>query len=197
MISIVRKSILLVLVCLLGQQALASINRAALALAAPSNIFFTEDGSPLSPKLITDFYAVRFHEEKLDAAKMIPTDMQASENQNEVFGKVADQSLSSWFNSDAMRATTLGRAATTVEKELQQEVVIQTKNSVQHKFNFNVQAFQALAQIQYEGFFHSALRYKLAQAKFDLEISQQMFGNKELLLNTTGDASEVAVRWIF
>jgi hypothetical protein len=181
----------------IGQSAFAAINRAVIAISTPSKIFFKDKGAAISPDLISDFHAIRSSQVKLDAAKLIPQDLKPSEDQNDVFSKVADRGLTSWFNSDEMRATSLGKAAKTVEQELQQEVILQTEDLVQHKFNFNVQAFQALAQIQYKGFFNSALRYNLAQSKFDLEVSRQMFGDKELLLSANSDLSQVAVRWIF
>jgi hypothetical protein len=181
----------------IGQSAFAAINRAVIAISTPSKIFYKDQGAAISPDLISDFHAIRFSETKIDAAKLIPQDLKPSEDQNDVFSKVADKSLNSWFNSDEMRSTSLGKAATTVEQELQQEIIIQTEDRIQHKFNFNVQAFQAMAQIQYRGFFNSALRYRMAQSKFDLEISRQMFGDKELLLSANSDSSQVAVRWVF
>ena len=181
----------------------ASINRAAIAIAKPSRIFFGEDGKSLSPELIADFYNVKATEKPLDIAQYIPTDMKPSNDQSEVMSQVADKSMTAFFNSEAVRQTSFGKAATDVEKKLKKEVVIGggDPKAIQHKINFNVQAFQALAQVQYDGFTHAAVKYYLAQSKVGVEVSEKLIGNKDLVLSHTagpqGRTSDLSVRWTF
>jgi hypothetical protein len=181
----------------------ASINRAAIMVSTPSKIFYGEDGTSISPELIANFNHIKTADKPLDASSIIPIDMVASNDQSLVFAQVADRSLNSFLNSQAVRESTVGQAATTVEQKMKQEVIFGGENtaSVQHKLNFSVQAFQTLAQIQYSGYTNAAIKYKIASAQVDVELFEKFSGNRDLVFNHTitkeNRMSGMSMRWNF
>lgn len=181
----------------------ASINRAATSLVAPSKIFYSEDGKSLSPELIANFNLVKFNYKPVDMTQMIPLNMQPSDNSSQVFSQVADRTMTSIWNSEAVRGSALGQAATEVEKQMKAQVVMggNSPESIQHKLNFNMQAFQATAQVQYTGFTNANLKYKVTERKLGLEVFEHMTGNKDLVVSHTITSldrlSEVSLRWNF
>ena len=186
-----------------SMRAPASINRVAISLVAPSRVFYGEDGKSLSPELIANFNLVKLQEKPMDTAQMIPTDMKPSDNSSEVFSKVADKSVASLMNSEAIRETAFGRAATQVEERMKAQVLMggNSPKSIQHKLNFNMQAFQATAQVQYTGFTNANLKYKIAENKLGLEVFERVTRNKDLVMShtisTLNRLSEISLRWNF
>jgi hypothetical protein len=181
----------------------ASINRAALMVATPSKIFYGENGKALSPEMITTFHQVKTRDQTLDISQIIPMDLVPTQDANLVLTQVADRSFSAFWNSEVVQSSSVAQAATVVEQKMKQEVVIGggDPRSVQHKFNFNLQAFQALAQIEYSGFTHAALRYKVAESTLALEIFEKLSDNRDVVLShTTGPesrSSNLSFRWNF
>ena len=185
----------------------ASINRAAIAISAPSKIFYGENGEALSPELIADFNIIRSEEKPFDMAQVIPLNMQPSDSSSQVFSQVADKGFSSLFASERFRSSGLGRMTTEAQEKMQTEVVLggsadeNGKASTQHKLNFNVQAFQGLAQMQYSGYTEAAVKYKIAQSEVDFEISEKMGGHKNLVFSHSvspeNRLSQVSVLWVF
>ncbi len=186
-----------------SSRAPASINHAAIMVATPSKIFYGEDGTSISPELIANFNQVKANDKPLDVVLFIPLDMQPTNDAASVMAQVADRSMTSLLNSESVRQSTVGQAATTVEQKMKQEVVIggSDPQSVQHKFNFNVQAFQALAQVQYTGYTNAAIKYKIAESKVAIEMFKRFYGNRDLVFSHTmgreNRISEVSVRWTF
>jgi hypothetical protein len=172
-------------------------------MAAPSKIFYGNDGAEISPELIANYNQVKSNDKPLDMRLIIPLDMQPSSDSSAVMAQVADRSMTSFLNSSAVRESTVGRAATTVEQKMKQEVVFGSNDSksIQHKLNFNLQAFQALAQIQYTGYTNAAIKYKIAESKVALEMFEKFYGNHDVVLSHTigrdNRVSELSVRWTF
>lgn len=180
-----------------------SINRAVILVTEPSRVFYGQNGKSLSPELIANFNSVKSTEKPIDTATYIPMDMPASGDSSFVFNQVADKSLGTILNSEAVRMSSVGRAATEVENNMKTEMVIGggSPKSLQHKLNFNVQAFQALAQVEYTGFTNAAVKYKVAENKVGLEVFEKIMTNKDLVLSHTASpadrVSEVSMRWTF
>lgn len=185
------------------QRAPAAINRAAIAIVKPSKIFYGEDGMAISPEMIANFNVIKHEEKPYDMAALIPLDMKPTDNSSEVFSQVADKSMTTILNSEAVRGTSLGRAATEVEQKLKTEVTIggNEPKSIQHKFNFSAQAFQATAQVLYTGLTNAALKYKVAEQKLGVEVFEKVTGDKDLVMSHTmtpdDRLSEVSLRWNF
>ena len=172
-------------------------------VSKPSKIFYGDDGEPISPELIANFNQVKASEKPWDPQEMIPIDMQPTNSASQVAAQVADRTATTLWNSPTIRESSIGHAATTVEETLKQEVVLgdSRPQSIQHKFNFNVQAFQTLAQIQYSGFTNAAIRYKITESKFAFELFEKITGNKDLVVSHTigreDRLSAMSVRWTF
>jgi hypothetical protein len=183
----------------------SSINRAAITVSTPSKVFYGENGQALSPELIANFYQIKATEKPLDMAELIPMDMQPSNNSTQVFTRVADRSLTTFLKSEAVRESTLGQTATAVQQKMKQEVVLGDGSgdpkAVQHKLNFNLQAFQAMAQVEYSGLTNAALKYKIAENKIALEVFEKISNNKDFVVSHSVSSadriSEVAFRWVF
>jgi hypothetical protein len=178
----------------------SAINRAVLVLVKPSKFFGNNQEPSLSPELIDSYNKVKAREKPFDVQTVIPTSLAPTDNSNAVFSKIADQSISSFFNSAQVRATPFGKTATTVEQKMKQDLVVQS-GETQHKFTFQVQAFQALAKIDYTGFTNARLKYEGHSAAIGLEVFEKITKDKELVLeqlNKPDDrVSSVNVRWNF
>ncbi|MEZ0391907.1 MAG: hypothetical protein ACAH59_06810 [Pseudobdellovibrionaceae bacterium] len=181
----------------------ASINRAAQTVAAPSKIFYGENGTSISPELIANYNHVKASEKPIDISSIIPLDMKPTHDSAAVFSQVADQSLTTLFNSPELRESSIGQTATAVEQKMKQEVVIGSEDpeSTQHKLNFNVQAFQATAQVQYTGLTNAALKYKIAKNELAMEVFEKVASNQDVVLShsisSADRVSEVSFRWSF
>lgn len=181
----------------------ASINRAALTVASPSKIFYGENGKSLSPELIMSFNRIKASEKPFNIAEHIPMDMKPTHDSLEVLSQVADRSLTTFFNSPSVRGSSFGQTATAVEEKMNQEVLIggDGPQSIPHKLNFNLQAFQALAQLQYTGITTAALKYKIAENKMALEVSEKVALNQDFVVSHTMSSSDqlsqVSFRWSF
>lgn len=181
----------------------SSIDHAVMALTQPSKIFYGVDGETISPELIATYNAVKAQEKPLNMCDYVPTDMTATANSGLIFSRIADKSASTYFGSAAFRSMPIGGAATQMEKSMKADVVLggNSPEEIQHKFNFNVEAFQALAKIQYTGITNAAIMYYAFQSKMSLEVSEKVFGSKDLVLaqdfGHSDSLSRVSFRWGF
>jgi hypothetical protein len=177
----------------------SAINRAVIVMSKPSAIFGSN--IDIAPELLSSYNAVRASEKPFNAAQVVPMDMKPSENSNEVFSKVADQSLSSFFNSPEMRASPIGQTATEVEKKMKQDVSLGGSGTVEHKLSFQVQAFQGVAQMDYTGFTHACLKYQASESSVGVEIYEKVAGARDLILGhvdkPTDHLSTLSMRWNF
>lgn len=186
--EIKNRVLLALLVCLasLAQNAQAAINRRG-----------------ISDQLIADFYAVKSREVPLDTAQVIPLDMQPTGNASLVLSRVADKSLTAFVNSDQFKSSSLGKTSSEVQEKMQTEMVVggSEPQSTQHKFNFNFQVFQAVAQMKYSGFTNLTVNYKPTNSELNFEISEKLDSSKDLVFDHIASAdhttSQVGVRWTF
>lgn len=179
----------------------AMINRAAVAIAKPSRIFYGSDGQEISPDLITTYNSFKHDVINFDVSKVISTNMQPSNDSSAVFAQIFDRSASYVVSRPEFRNTSLGRTTTQVEHAMKQEVVVNTDPSgVQHKVNFNIQALQTCAQLQYSGVMKAAVKYTISNSTLGLEVAEKVFSNKDLVLSQSYGSqrvSEVSLRWSF
>lgn len=157
----------------------------------------------LSAQLVHDYQTLKSQEKSLDVAKFVPMNLTPTENSGLVFSKIADHSMQSLMNSPEFKNTRFGQTASTVEHSLKQEVVFggQEENGVKHKINFQVQAFQAAATIDYTGYTNARLTYQASTADLGLEVYKKLNSKRDLVLshNMRPDQrlSQVSVRWNF
>ncbi|UOF00034.1 hypothetical protein [Bdellovibrio reynosensis] len=138
-----------------------------------------------------------------DVAKVVPTDLKAGASQETVISRIADRGISLWFNSAAMRATTLGRIAETTQEKLKTDVELPaaSEEGVSHKFSFKIEAFQAMAKLEYTGWLKAAINYDAKIAETDISIKEKIFANKDLTLSHKGNSKQalsmIGVAWTF
>lgn len=178
----------------------ASIDRAVMAFAAPSKVFYGKDSDMISPEMIATYNKIKSSETHIDAQKFIPLDFQPGCTSATVMSRVADKSLQTFFSSQTFKQTPLGVASHQVEEAVKTDVVInQTESTgVQHKFQISLQAFQNYAQIQYTGFGKAAFKYYLDQSKnrLSFEYTENITNKQKFIFSHTqkrlDDMSQVA-----
>lgn len=135
-----------------------------------------------------------------DVEKIIPTDLQQTDDINLVAAKIADRSIQTWFNSAAVQSSPLGRTAKTVQQKMTTDVTLKSDEpqAVEHKFSFQVLALQAMAKVQYTGWLNAVFNYDAKAAASMVEFSEKVF-NKDLFVNhsssSNGDVSSVGIKW--
>lgn len=153
------------------------------------------------PDVIQSYKQVKAQMKPLDFTEVVPLDMVASDDSNHVFALIADHSLTSFFNSSAMRATPMGQAATQVEQKMKQDLVIANQGQLQHKITVNVQAFQTLARIDYSGFTKASLQYQARDSSLNFEVSEKITRTRNLIIGhlqkPSDRISSLSVHWNF
>lgn len=175
------------------------------SLATPSKIFFGQSGDPLPPDLIAIYHSVKEQEaaaEHFQTADIIPLSLQPTENMSDVMKKIADRSTGTLLNSKSFRESSVGQTTTKVENTMKKEVVIHSDEptAVQHKINFNYQAFQSEARVQYTGFANASMIYKVSEESLGLEVAEPV-GHQDLVVShkvsPQDKFSQVSLRWSF
>ena len=171
----------------------AAIPRDLIQMQKPASAAF-------SPDLIASYNYVKSTQKPFDITQVVPLDLQPTDDSNSVFSKVADQSLSSIFNSPELRQTPFGQTATQVEEKVRQDVVM-NQGGIQHKLTFQVQAFQSVARLDYKGYTNASLKYKASESSMALEVWEKITRTRDVILShiTKPDdrLSSVAMRWNF
>jgi hypothetical protein len=123
-------------------------------------------------------------------------------SESQVTKQILDNSIRLIWRTSPLRYSSIGQAAQKVEKTVQVEKVIQSsgeENKVQHKFSFDIQGVQALAQLKYSGWVQAAIRYNARDASSSAEVSERIFHDKDLTLSQTVTAyeatSQVSLSW--
>jgi hypothetical protein len=172
----------------------SAVSRDVMRLQKPVSTAF-------SAELISSYNYVKSTEKPFDMVQLVPTDLSPTSDSSAVLSQVADRSLSTLLNSSEMRATPIGRTATSVEQKMKQEVVVSGGGPVQHKFTFQVQAFQAIARVDYKGFANASLKYKASESSLALEIWEKVTRTRDLVVSHISKpqdrVSSVGMRWNF
>lgn len=135
-----------------------------------------------------------------DVAKVIPLDFKEGESQSTVLTRIADRGFSLWFNSSAIKSSAVGRMAETAQEKLKTDVVVPASSSggVSHKFSFRLEAFQALAKIEYTGWLNASLKYDAKSSQTGVFFTEKIL-EKDLVVSHTAnreqDLSMVALAW--
>lgn len=135
-----------------------------------------------------------------DVEKIIPTDLQATDDMSKVATRIADHTLQTWFNSAAVKGSVFGRTATTVQQKMATDVTVKSDEpqAVEHKFSMQLLALQAMAKVQYTGWLNAVFNYDAKAAESMVEFSEKVF-NKDLFVNHISspreDVSTVGIKW--
>jgi hypothetical protein len=139
-----------------------------------------------------------------DIQKVIPQDMQPSSSGGQVAAKILDRSVNSYFNSDAMRRTDIGRTATTVEKSMATDVSFggQQPESIHHSVKFAIQPAQTQAKLSYTGVTNADLTYKATSSTANFEVREPVsILSTNLVFNHINSPSDrkdiLSLRWVW
>lgn len=167
-------------------------------MSKPSSVFGSN--IDIAPELLSSYNEAKSLDKPFDVAQVVPLDLRPSDDSNKIFSRVADQSLSSFFNSPAMRASPIGKTATEVEHKMKQDVVL-IHGKTEHKLSFQVQAFQGIARVDYSGLTHACLKYQASESSLGLEVSEKVSRGQDLVVShitkPTDRLSSVSMRWNF
>lgn len=132
--------------------------------------------------------------------KILPKNMTSVDNSQSVVSKIVDNSLMYWWDNSSLKRSAAGRAVTTIEKKMKAEVDLGSSDSeVDHKLSFRVLAAQALAKLEYTGWFKAALNYDARSSTAEAEVLENLQNNKDLVIThsvTRGEnKSQLSLRW--
>jgi hypothetical protein len=132
--------------------------------------------------------------------EIMPKEMDSNESSSTFMSKLMDNSFSYWFNNSGFKDTSVGRAATAVEKKMKADVDLGSdKDQVSHKLSFKVLASQALAKLEYTGWFKAAFNYDARASKAEAELLENLSNNKDLIVShsiTSNESkSQLSLRW--
>lgn len=139
-----------------------------------------------------------------DIGKVIPTDMQDSNDQNAVANRIGDHAIQNWLNSPVMRNSSVGRTAHQVQDAMKTEVVVQGgsssgKASIDHKFSFQVLALQASSRLKYTGWLNAQVNFDSRARETIFEVTEKVWDDKDFVISHTAnqvqDLSSVGLRW--
>lgn len=134
-------------------------------------------------------------------ADLATLDAEERANAGYVATKFGDKAIQQWMDSPEVRASSLGRTATSVEKAMKTEVSVpsKSKTGVDHKVSFQVLALQTTAKMEYKGWTNAAASYDARKGASKVEVSEKLFRDKDLTVSHTAtaqeDVSAVGVRW--
>jgi hypothetical protein len=137
-----------------------------------------------------------------DVSKIIPSDMKPTNDGGLVATQILDRSLSTWFNSDAVRNSSIGHAAHDVEKSMEGDVKFGGKapDSIKHQLKFSMRATQSTANLEYTGLTTAQVTYFIAQAKTNIELREPVkaLGTQVVYNNITTSLENrqtLSLRW--
>jgi hypothetical protein len=140
-----------------------------------------------------------------DFVRIVPRDIHNSDSPVYVATKFGDQVMQNFLNSPQVQSSQVGRTANTVQNAMKADVSLGATPSasdpkgVNHKLSFQYMALQAQARLKYSGWTNAAYSHDAKAKQSDVEVSEKIFKNKDLVLNYTKNETEVrnsvGVRW--
>lgn len=118
-----------------------------------------------------------------DVAKVVPLDLKQGDSQSTVITRIADRGFGLWFNS--IKDTSIGRLAETAQERLKTDIEITPSEDegTRHKFSFKVEAFQAMAKVEYTGWMNAEINFDAKSAQTDIQLKDKVFDNKDLIVS--------------
>lgn len=129
-----------------------------------------------------------------DVEQFIPTDMVATSSTDTVMTRIMDRGLNYWYNSSGFKDSALGRAAVETQEKLKTDVTVKgsSPKATSHKFSFRVEAFQALAKIEYTGWMRAAVNYNAQKAQTNIAVREKIYKDKDIVLSHSMSSREGA-----
>jgi hypothetical protein len=143
-----------------------------------------------------------------EANKILPTTAPTTpEESNMMMRRMGDKAVGLWLKSSTMQNLSVVQTAQKVEQAMKAEVGFgggvsdDGEKSIQHKVNFQFQAFQATSKIDYSGFVNASVTYNLRDQVAGVEVREKVLEDKDLFVNMssskTEDLGSVGIKWSF
>ncbi len=138
-----------------------------------------------------------------DVGEIIPTDVDSTQSTGSMMSRIADRSFQYWYNNSGFKDSAVGRVAESTQEKLKTDVVVPSSSAsgVTHKFSFKIEAFQALAKMEYTGWIKAMIDYNARAAQTDFSVSEKLFKDKDLVVSHSLSAREgmssMGLRWSF
>lgn len=139
-----------------------------------------------------------------DVQKMIPTDLDPAASPSRITARILDQSLKNAMSSEAVKHSSFGRTAASVQRSMQTNVTIANRepNSIQHQFKIAMQPVQSQALLHYSGLTDAQLTYRAndATAIFEMRESVKALSTDVVYnhVNVPGERKDLmSLRWVW
>lgn len=137
-----------------------------------------------------------------DIARIIPSNMAPTTDGGMVATQILDHSISTWFNSDSVRNSSLGRTAHQIEKTMENDISFggSKPESIKHSLKFSMKATQTRADVEYTGLTNAQITYFIAQEKTNFELREPVRAlGTQVVYNNIATRDErrqtVSLRW--
>lgn len=131
-----------------------------------------------------------------EVAQIIPLDMKTTNDGNQVRNRLLQNSATVLLKSPALKNSFLMKTAAKVENSTKMDVSIKDDNpdslqdSIEHKFNFDVQALKGTAKITYSGLIDSKMQYQAGTNTFLLSLEEKLSHRSKIALSHLRDREQ-------
>ncbi len=131
-----------------------------------------------------------------DVARIMPTDIDPNADSSHVTNRILQRSASALFNSSIVKNSFLMKTAKKVENTTKLDVAIQQENTtgidapIEHKFNFDFQAFKGEAKMTYTGLIDSKIEYQALNDTLSVSLEEQLSENSKIALSHLKDREQ-------
>lgn len=134
----------------------------------------------------------------------VQSNLTATDSTQTVMSKMMDNSFGYFWDNSGIQNTSIGQAMKKVETKMKADVNLgstsgDSTKKVEHRLSFRVLAAQALAKIEYFGWFKGNIQYDARNAASIAEVTENLANNKDLIVshvNTKDESrSQVSFRW--
>lgn len=141
----------------------------------------------------------------VEVSNRVGRSIELTDTSGMVVNKIVDSSVMYWWDNSGIKNTRVGQTVENVQNKMRADVNLGStgsnshQNSTQHKLSLRLLAAQALAKIEYLGWFKGALKYDMKTAVAEAEVIENLNNNKDLVVNHSISKAEsksaVSLRW--
>lgn len=133
------------------------------------------------------------------ATEYLPMTLKASKDESGVAAQILEYNLDRLAQRGGWASTALA-PITTINRTLSGGIAISEDNNRSRQLvNFNVNAAQAMAALEYQGYVNARLAYQAQDSSMDLTISRKIYDNTQVAFhhveNNQETADRVSLRW--
>ncbi len=139
-----------------------------------------------------------------DVQQVIPLDFKPTDNTNSVMDRIADRGFQYWYDNSNFKNSYVGRVAEEAQHKMKTDIVIPVQNKFEtsHKFSFKIEAFQALAKIEYTGWLNAMVDYNAKNDSTNFSVKEKLWNDKDFVVSHSITSSnqahsQMGVRWGF